>query len=600
MGSTFGRRALRYAPCLLTALLMALVLAVGAPFERACANDAAEGSLVTGEPMLVSADDDGAYPLWIGKTRVTSENLAGSGWSFDPGANTLTLNGFSYEGAGHEETARYNEDDEDDDYYYRHSPIYWNDEESALIVELEGENSVIVAGSPLHGDIMDRFYGVFSGGGLVFKGAGSLVAHAGDIEQPDEGDSETSEPEGVGIQASRDVVIAGGSVSAIGYDSGIESERGTISIGANAGTVTAQTTGPTSSSPSAINASGGGVRIDGGTVTAIGYHGIYTANGIVVNGGAVFAQTNVPDTYGGSIMTPSGIYSENAKVIVNGGSVNAKGFNYGICSGFFHDEDEDDEEAVANGVVVNGGSVIAEATGPNEGKNTGYGISVDGAGGGTITVAGGFVRATASGKDGIAISAPGSVTIGEGVASFIAMGAGGAFTKDTSVKNAVAGIGATNVEGTEGKTVIEANTAGQALNDYKRASFPAAQAAVATDPSGKKLTYTGKPQELVTAGVADGGELQYSLDGKTYAATLPTATNVGNYTIYYKVVGDESHTDSEVKTVTSSIVAKTAATSKSSTAKTGDSVGLAALVAAVVAILAAVALVLAAKRRTRD
>ena len=58
------------------------------------------------------------------------------------------------------------------------------------------------------------------------------------------------------------------------------------------------------------------------------------------------------------------------------------------------------------------------------------------------------------------------------------------------------------------------------------------------------LVYTGSAQELVTAGVADGGTMQYKLgtDG-TWSSDIPTATNAGEYTIYYKVLGDDDHAD---------------------------------------------------------
>ena len=58
------------------------------------------------------------------------------------------------------------------------------------------------------------------------------------------------------------------------------------------------------------------------------------------------------------------------------------------------------------------------------------------------------------------------------------------------------------------------------------------------------LVYTGSAQELVTAGVADGGTMQYKLgtDG-TWSSEIPTATNAGEYTVYYKVLGDDNHGD---------------------------------------------------------
>ena len=63
-------------------------------------------------------------------------------------------------------------------------------------------------------------------------------------------------------------------------------------------------------------------------------------------------------------------------------------------------------------------------------------------------------------------------------------------------------------------------------------------------PAAKELTYDGTAQELVTAGTATGGELQYKLgaDG-TYSTSVATATDAGTYTVYYQVVGDSNHND---------------------------------------------------------
>lgn len=104
---------------------------------------------------------------------------------------------------------------------------------------------------------------------------------------------------------------------------------------------------------------------------------------------------------------------------------------------------------------------------------------------------------------------------------------------------------------------IAVSAKGGDLSGYKRVLFPATAASVTTPPAEKNLFYTGKPQELVTAGEASGGTMQYSLDGETYTADLPTATDPGEYTIYYKVAGDATHVDSQAQTVTSTIVEKT-------------------------------------------
>ena len=57
------------------------------------------------------------------------------------------------------------------------------------------------------------------------------------------------------------------------------------------------------------------------------------------------------------------------------------------------------------------------------------------------------------------------------------------------------------------------------------------------------LTYTGDPQALVAEGLATGGVMEYSLDGKTYSPSLPTGTNAGSYEIWYRVKGDGNHED---------------------------------------------------------
>ena len=60
------------------------------------------------------------------------------------------------------------------------------------------------------------------------------------------------------------------------------------------------------------------------------------------------------------------------------------------------------------------------------------------------------------------------------------------------------------------------------------------------------LTYTGNPQALVTAGEAEGGTMQYSTEENgTYSTDIPTGTNAGTYTVWYKVVGDDNHSDTQ-------------------------------------------------------
>lgn len=61
----------------------------------------------------------------------------------------------------------------------------------------------------------------------------------------------------------------------------------------------------------------------------------------------------------------------------------------------------------------------------------------------------------------------------------------------------------------------------------------------------ENLTYTGQEQALITAGsVTDYGTMQYSLtENGTYSQVIPTGTDAGAYTVWYRVIGDENHND---------------------------------------------------------
>lgn len=67
-----------------------------------------------------------------------------------------------------------------------------------------------------------------------------------------------------------------------------------------------------------------------------------------------------------------------------------------------------------------------------------------------------------------------------------------------------------------------------------------------TPPTAQEnLTYTGQEQALITAGsVANYGTMQYSLtENGTYSPDIPTGTDAGAYTVWYRVIGDENHND---------------------------------------------------------
>ena len=64
-----------------------------------------------------------------------------------------------------------------------------------------------------------------------------------------------------------------------------------------------------------------------------------------------------------------------------------------------------------------------------------------------------------------------------------------------------------------------------------------------TAPTANALTYNGTEQALVTAGKTTGGTMLYRLDDSKWSEQIPTAKNVGKYTVWYKVQGNAEYAD---------------------------------------------------------
>jgi len=77
-----------------------------------------------------------------------------------------------------------------------------------------------------------------------------------------------------------------------------------------------------------------------------------------------------------------------------------------------------------------------------------------------------------------------------------------------------------------------------------------------TPPTAQEnLTYTGQAQALIIAGsVTSGGTMQYSLtENGTYSQVIPTGTDAGAYTVWYRVIGDANHNNTTPASVAVSI-----------------------------------------------
>ena len=77
-----------------------------------------------------------------------------------------------------------------------------------------------------------------------------------------------------------------------------------------------------------------------------------------------------------------------------------------------------------------------------------------------------------------------------------------------------------------------------------------------TPPTAQEnLTYTGQKQALIIAGSVDAqyGEMQYRLGTSgSFSTAIPTGTDAGTYTVWYRVIGDANHND----TVPASVVVR--------------------------------------------
>ena len=85
-------------------------------------------------------------------------------------------------------------------------------------------------------------------------------------------------------------------------------------------------------------------------------------------------------------------------------------------------------------------------------------------------------------------------------------------------------------------------------------------ATITTGPSKVDgLVYNGVAQTLIndeSVEYSGATGMQYSLDQETWSTELPTATNAGTYTVYYKAIGDENHNDKTGNLTTPTIARK--------------------------------------------
>ena len=110
-----------------------------------------------------------------------------------------------------------------------------------------------------------------------------------------------------------------------------------------------------------------------------------------------------------------------------------------------------------------------------------------------------------------------------------------------SYENNVNAALATATEKAPTVTITAAENCNYSGSASKTFTIEKAEITSMTAPTIDELTYNGQEQTLVNAGSVEGGTVNYSLDGQTYAADVPTAKDAGPYIVYYKVVPDDNH-----------------------------------------------------------
>lgn len=130
------------------------------------------------------------YELYIAGSQVTSAALSGEGWSYDPETNTLTLNSFTYEGEG-----------ADNSKLWRFNSVvtYAGEEPFSLI--LAGENSITNTK-----DNYDYIMALLSIADLTISGDGSLTLSA----------PNAASTMSMGLYVDADLYVNGGEITAIG------------------------------------------------------------------------------------------------------------------------------------------------------------------------------------------------------------------------------------------------------------------------------------------------------------------------------------------------------------------------------------------------
>lgn len=103
---------------------------------------------------------------------------------------------------------------------------------------------------------------------------------------------------------------------------------------------------------------------------------------------------------------------------------------------------------------------------------------------------------------------------------------------------------------------MDANSGAGGAYVYIHMTFATQKLEITNDPvfANENLNFSGKAQSFVTKEAIDNwGTMKYKINNGSYSTTLPSATNVGDYTVYYYLDGGTYATSSDTKSKTFTI-----------------------------------------------
>ena len=377
--------------------------------------------------------------------------------------------------------------------------------------------------------------------------------------------------------------------------------------------------GGRSGAGSTITINGGTITINGGTITATGGElgagiggGQRGAGGIIeINGGAITAFSNEGAGIGG------GDSGNGGNITINGGTVNATSLVGGGIGGGY--------KGAGGNIAINGGSITATS---GSGSGIGKGVDTSGAGSYSLgTGMKGFSSASENSgysslsnsfsdtsqyaivyrENGFVLSASNDTITARYIADgnrksitlriqeptdIIRDNVDSAKAKLVGCDNFNTALGRTGADEVSESQIKYYNSDGQELTSVPtvKGSYTAKITVdgftvsvnysitkyipAVTPPVGATLTFNGGEQPLITGGSTTGGTLKYSLsENGTFSTDIPKRSDVGTYTVYYKVEGNDdyksttvSHVSAEIRRASLSLSLSQAGWAKGSTA----------------------------------